>query len=113
MPQKSHEHATRQRNTDQRTRCEYERALTGAACEESGEIRYAGVCACTKHAPLLALEERTDILMGTLLSLDGLMEAPGVREDELRSRRLKHRIEDVEQQLRFNRLELDLARMQV
>lgn len=113
MPQEAQDHDAEQRSTDRRTLCEYERTLTGTVCEEPGEIRYAGVFVCQEHAPLLALEERTDILMGTLLSLDREVEIPEVREDELRLRRLKHRIEDIEQQLRINRLELDLARMQM
>lgn len=114
MPKEAYNRGNDQRNTD-RTHCEFAKTLTlrGAACEVPGEVRYAGVCVCLNHAILLALEERVDILMGALFSLDRLAQAPDRRADELRLPRLKHQIKEAENQLRFSRMELDLARMQI
>ncbi len=110
MPQEAYNYDTDQQN--QRTHCEFSTTLMGTACEGPGEVRYAGVCVCVNHALLLALEERTNTLMSVVLSLDRLVEAPDPRADDLRLPRLKHQIREAEYQLRFSRLELDLARMQ-
>lgn len=110
MPQEVYNHDTDQQH--QQTHCELEKTLVGAACEVPGEVRYAGVYVCLNHALLLALDERTNTLMGLVLSLDRLAEAPDLRADELRLRRLKHQIKEAEHQLRISRLELDLAHMQ-
>lgn len=112
MPQDAYNQYNNQWNTD-RTHCEFNKTLMGAACEVPGEVRYAGVCLCLNHALMLALEERVDILMGVVFSLDRLAEAPDLRADELRLPRLRHQIKEAEDQLRFSRLELDLARMQM
>ena len=112
MPQEAHDHDNDPRNTDRRIHCEFSTTLMGTACEGPGEVRYAGVCVCLNHALLLALEERTDTLMDVVFSLDRLAEAADLHADELGLRRLKHQIREAENQLRFSRLELDLARMQ-
>lgn len=112
MPQEAYNHDNYRRNTDQRTRCEFGTTLMGTTCEGPGEVRYAGVRLCLNHALLLALEERTNTLMGVVFSLDRLAEAPDLRADELRAQRLKRQIREAENQLRFSRLELDLALMQ-
>ncbi|HET7479554.1 MAG TPA: hypothetical protein VFJ72_08590 [Rubrobacteraceae bacterium] len=65
------------------------------------------------HALLIALDERANTLMDVVFTLDRLAEAPDLRADELRLRRLKHQIEEAEYQLRISRMELDLARMRM
>ena len=92
-------------------RCEIAKALLEEECQRPGEVSYRGMLLCGPHAALLGVEDRAEVLLGTMFMLDKWMEENGSSEaDEEYLGRIRHQREEVVAALRLTRLQLRSAR---
>jgi hypothetical protein len=92
-------------------RCEIEKAILDKECERPGEVSYRGMLLCGPHAALLGVEDRAEVLLGTIFMLDKWLEENGSSEaDEEYLGRVRHQREEVVAALWLTRLQLRSAR---
>ena len=92
-------------------RCEIAKTILEEECERPGESRYRGMLLCGPHAALLGVEDRAEVLLGTMFMLDKWMEENGSSEaDEEHLGRIRHQREEVVAALRLTRAHLRSAR---
>jgi hypothetical protein len=97
--------------TDQQPRCEIGKVLTSEGrCGRLGEVHLDGRLLCVLHAELLRVEDRSEILLGTVFMMDQWLESTDGEADELRVRRVERERNDVVEHLRFNRTRISLIR---
>jgi hypothetical protein len=92
-------------------RCEIAKAILEEECERPGEMSYRGMLLCGPHAALLGVEDRAEVLLGTIFMLDKWLEENGSSEaDEEYLGRVRHQREEVVAALQLTRLQLRSAR---
>jgi hypothetical protein len=107
----SPEEDTNEHFADQQPRCEIGKILTAEGrCQRLGEVQLDGSLLCVLHAKLLRLENRSEMLLGTVFEMDQWLESTDGEADELRVRRVERERNEVVEQLRFNRTRISLIR---
>ena len=102
---------TNEQFADQQPRCEIGKTLTAEGeCQRPGEIQLDGSRVCVAHAELLRLGERSEALLGEVFKMDEWLESVDGQADELRVRRAEHHRNELVEQLRFNRTQMELIR---
>lgn len=69
-----------------------------------------GKVLCVSHARLLRLEDRSETILGEVFKMDQWLESVDGQADELRVRRAEHHRNDLAEEIRFNRMEIELIR---
>jgi hypothetical protein len=107
----SPEEDTNQHPTDQQPRCEIGKVLTAEGeCQRLGEVQLDGRLLCVLHAELLRLDDRSEMLLGTVFMMDKWLESTDGEAEELRVGRVEQQRKEVVEQLRFNRTRISLVR---
>jgi hypothetical protein len=94
-------------------RCEIEKSpLVEEECERPGEVRYRSVLLlCGLHAALLGLEDRAEVLLGSVFRIDEWMEKNGSSPaDEEFVGRIRHERDQALDALRLTRVQIRSAR---
>src|SRR5215212_7347704 len=98
-------------SADQQPRCEigWIRIAEGE-CLRPGEVQLDGSVLCASHAELLKLEDHSETMLGEKFEMDRWLESVDGRADELDVRRAEHHRDDLLEQIRFNRAQIELIR---
>jgi hypothetical protein len=97
--------------TDQQPRCEIAKIhISEGECQRLGEVQLDGRLLCTPHAELLRLESRSEAMLGKVFEMDQWLDSVDGEADELRVRRAEHHRNELVEQLRFNRTQIELIR---
>jgi hypothetical protein len=95
----------------QQPRCEIgEIHMTEGACQRLGEVRLDGRSLCVRHADLLELEEQSERMLVEVFEMDQWLDSVDGQADELRVRRAEHDRNELVEQLRFNRVRMEIIR---
>ena len=62
-------------------RCEISKTLKGGYCERAGEVEFADVLLCRRHARQLQAQDRVDLLGGIVSSLELSLSSILLRKD--------------------------------
>jgi hypothetical protein len=102
---------TNEQSADQQSRCEIGK-IRGAEgeCQRPGEVQLDGKVLCVRHDWLLRLEDRSETILGEKFEMDQWLESVDDQEDELRVRRAQHHRNDLVEEIRFNRMVIELTR---
>jgi len=102
---------TNQHSADQQPRCEIDKILTAEGeCLRLGEVQFDGTLLCARHAELLRLEDHAETMLREVFKMDQWLESVDGQADELRVRRAEHHRKDLVEQLRLNRMHIELIR---
>jgi hypothetical protein len=94
---------------DQQPRCEIDKKRQAEGeCLRPGEVQLDGSVLCVLHAKLLRLEDHSETLLGEKFDMDQWLESIDGQADELDVRRAEHHRDDLVEQLRFNRTQIEL-----
>jgi hypothetical protein len=96
-------------------RCEIEKTPLEGECERPGEVRYKGIfLLCGPHAALLQLEDRAEVVLGSVFLRDEWLEENGsAGADEEYLGRIRHEREEALAALRLIRVQIRSARKEV
>ena len=104
----SHEDANEQ-SADQQPRCEIDKIrIAEGECLRPGEVQLDGSVLCVLHAKLLRLEDHSETLLGEKFDMDQWLESIDGQAGELDVRRAEHHRDDLVEQIRFNRTQIEL-----
>jgi hypothetical protein len=100
---------TNEQSADQQHRCEiaWIRQAEGE-CLRPGEVHLDGSVLCVSHAKLLRLEDHCETMLGEKFEMDQWLESVDGQADELGVRRAEHHRDDLVEQIRFNRAQIEL-----
>ena len=102
---------TNEQSANQQPRCEIDKILTAEGeCRRLGEVQLDGRLLCVSHAELLRLKDRSETMLGTVFEMDQWLESVDGEADELRVRRIEHQRNEIVEQLRLNRMHIELIR---
>ncbi len=102
---------TNEQYTDQQSRCEIDKIRKAEGeCRRLGEVQLDGSLLCVRHAELLRLEDHSETMLGEVFEMDQWLESVDGEADELRVRRAEHHRNELVEQLRFNRTQMELIR---
>jgi hypothetical protein len=102
---------TNEQSANQQPRCEIDKILTAEGeCLRPGEVQLDGRLLCVSHAELLRLKDRSETMLGTVFEMDKWLESVDGQADELRVRRIEHQRNEMVEQLRLNRMHIELIR---
>jgi hypothetical protein len=102
---------TNEHFANQQPRCEHGKTLFAEEeCRKPGEVLLDGSLLCLPHAELLRLEEGSEIMLGMVLQMDQWLDSIDGQADELRVQRAEHHLNELLEQLRFNRARILLIR---
>src|SRR5215204_6234876 len=102
---------TNEQSADQQPRCEIDKILTAEGeCLRPGEVHFDGSLLCARHAELLRLEDHAETMLREVFKMDQWLESVDGQADELRVRRAEHHRKDLVEQLRLNRMHIELIR---
>ena len=92
-------------------RCEIAKTLLEGECQDPGEVRYRGTLLCAPHAALLELEDRAEVLLGSVFRMDEWLEENGSSAaDEEFMGRIRHERDEAVAGLRLIRAQVRTAR---
>ncbi len=98
-------HGTDHQTAEQRPRCEFGKTLYAEGeCRRPGEVQVDGSLLCVPHAQLLRLRVKENLSLGSVFEMDKWLDDPNNRADQLRWQRVLRERDEVEEQLRFNRM---------
>ena len=100
--------ATNEQSADQQSYCEIGKTLIGEQCERLGEARLDGSVLCVHHAELLKLEDHCETMLREKFEMDQWLESVDSQADELSVRRAEHHRDDLQEQIRFTRAQIEL-----
>jgi hypothetical protein len=75
-----------------------------------GEVQLDGSVLCESHAELLKLEDHSETMLGEKFEMDEWLESVDGQADELSVRRAEHHRDDLVEQIRYNRMVIELIR---
>jgi hypothetical protein len=102
---------TNDKSADQQPRCEIHKILTAEGeCLRPGEVQLDGSVLCVGHAELLRLKDHAETMLGEVFEMDQWLESVDGQADELGVRRAEHHRNDLVEQLRLNRMHIELIR---
>ena len=105
----SPEDTNKQFITDQQPRCEIGKTLIAEGeCQRLGEVQLDGSLLCVAHAEWLRLAEHSEAQLGEVFKMDEWLESVDGQVDELRIRRAEQHRNELVEQLRFNRTQINL-----
>jgi hypothetical protein len=100
---------TNEQSVDQQSRCEINpKRQADGECLRPGEVQFDGSVLCVSHAKLLRLEDHSETLLGEKFEMDKWLESVDGQADELGVRRARHHRDDLVDQIRFNRTQIEL-----
>jgi hypothetical protein len=98
-----------EQSADQQPRCEIDKVRKAQGeCLRPGEVQLDGSVLCVRHAKLLRLEDHSETLLGEVFEMDQWLESVDGQADELGVRRAEHHRDDLAEQIRFNRTQIEL-----
>ena len=107
----AHEADTTEQFADQQIHCEIDKIRKAEGeCLRPGEVHLDGRVLCVRHAELLRLEDHSETMLGEKFEMDQWLESVDGQADELGVRRAEHRRNDLAEQLRLNRMHIELIR---
>jgi hypothetical protein len=102
---------TNEQSADQQSRCEIDKKRQAEGeCLRPGEIQLDGSVLCHSHAELLKLEDHSETMLGEKFEMDQWLESVDGQADELGVRRAEHHRDDLVEQIRYNRMVIELIR---
>jgi hypothetical protein len=102
---------TNERSADQQSRCEIGKIRKAEGeCLRPGEVQLDGSVLCSRHAELLKLEDHCETMLGEKFEMDRWLESVDGQADELGVRRAEHHRDDLLEQIRYNRMVIELIR---
>jgi hypothetical protein len=102
---------TNEQSADQQPRCEIDWIrIAEGECLRPGEVHLDGSVLCVSHADLLKLEDHSETMLGEVFKMDQWLESVDGQADELRVRRAEHHRDDLVEQIRYNRMVIELIR---
>ena len=102
---------TNEKSADQQPRCEIDKIRKSEGeCRRLGEVQVDGSLLCARHAELLRLEDHAETMLGEVFKMDQWLESVDGQADELGVRRAEHHRRDLVEQLRLNRMHIELIR---
>jgi hypothetical protein len=102
---------TNEKSADQQPRCEIDKIRKSEGeCRRLGEVQVDGSLLCARHAELLRLEDHAETMLREVFKMDQWLESVDGQADELRVRRAEHHRNDLVEQLRLNRMHIELIR---
>jgi hypothetical protein len=100
---------TNEQPADQQHRCEIDKKRQAEEeCLRPGEVQLYGSVLCVSHAKLLRLEDHCETMLGEKFEMDQWLESVNGQADELGVRRAEHHRDDLVEQIRFNRAQIEL-----
>jgi hypothetical protein len=100
---------TNEQSADQQSRCEIDKKRQAEGeCLRPGEVQIDGSVLCVRHAKLLRLEDDSETMLGEKFEMDQWLESVDGQADELGVRRAEHHRDDLVEQIRFNRTQIEL-----
>jgi hypothetical protein len=107
----AHEADTTEQFADQQIHCEIDKIRKAEGeCQRLGEVQLDGSLLCVGHAELLRLTDHSETMLGEVFEMDQWLESVDGQADELGVRRAEHRRNDLAEQLRLNRMHIELIR---
>jgi hypothetical protein len=107
----SPEEDTNEHFANQQPRCEIDKILIAdGECQRLGEVQLDGSLLCVPHAELLRLENRSETMLGEVFKMDEWLDSVDGQADELRVQRAEHHRNELVEQLRFNRVRIQIIR---
>jgi hypothetical protein len=107
----AHEADTTEQFADQQIHCEIDKIRKAEGeCLRPGEVQLDGSLLCVGHAELLRLTDHSETMLGEVFEMDQWLESVDGQADELGVRRAEHRRNDLAEQLRLNRMHIELIR---
>jgi hypothetical protein len=107
----AHEADTTEQFADQQIHCEIHKIRKAEGeCLRPGEVQLDGSLLCVGHAELLRLTDHSETMLGEVFEMDQWLESVDGQADELGVRRAEHRRNDLAEQLRLNRMHIELIR---
>jgi hypothetical protein len=102
---------TNEQFADQQSHCEIDKIRKAEGeCLRPGEVQLDGSVLCVGHAELLRLEDHAETMLREVFKMDQWLESVDGQADELRVRRAEHHRNDLVEQLRLNRMHIELIR---
>ena len=100
---------TNEQFANQQPRCEIDKKRQAdGECLRPGEVQLDGSVLCVSHAELLKLEDHSETMLGEVFKMDQWLESVDGQADELGVRRAEHHRDDLAEQIRFNRRQIEL-----
>jgi hypothetical protein len=100
-----------EQSADQQPRCEIGKIRNSEGeCLRPGEVQLDGRVLCPRHAELLRMEDHSETMLHEVFEMDQWLESIDGQADELRVRRAEHHRNDLVEQIRFNRWQVELIR---
>src|SRR5215212_11990632 len=96
-------------------RCEIEKTPLEGECQRPGEVRYKGMLLlCGPHAALLQLEDRAQVVLGSVFRMDEWLQENGSSgADEEYLGRIRHERDEALGALRHIRVQIRSARKEM
>jgi hypothetical protein len=102
---------TNEQSANQQPRCEIDKIRKSEGeCLRLGEVQVDGSVLCARHAELLRLEDHAETMLREVFKMDQWLESVDGQADELGVRRAEHHRRDLVEQLRLNRMHIELIR---
>jgi hypothetical protein len=102
---------TNEQSADEQPRCDIDKIRKAEGeCRRLGEVQLDGSLLCARHAELLRLEDHSETMLGEVFKMDQWLESVDGQADELGVRRAEHHRRDLVEQLRLNRMHIELIR---
>ena len=102
---------TNEQSADEQPRCEIDKIRKSEGeCLRPGEVQLDGSLLCVGHAELLRLKDHAETMLGEVFEMDQWLESVEGQADELGVRRAEHHRNDLVEQLRLNRMHIELIR---
>jgi hypothetical protein len=100
---------TKDQSGNKQSRCEIDKKRQAEGeCLRPGEVQLDGSVLCVLHAKLLRLEDHSENMLGEKFEMDQWLESVDGQADELGVRRAEHHRDDLAEQIRFNRTQIEL-----
>jgi hypothetical protein len=107
----SQEVDTNEQSADQQPRCEIHWIrIAEGECLRLGEVQLDGSVLCVSHAELLRLEDHSETMLGEKFEMDQWLESVDSQADELGVRRAQHHRDDLVEQIKYDRMVIELIR---
>ena len=105
------EEAAKELSADAQPRCEIVKIRKAEReCLRPGEVQLDGSVLCVRHAELLRLEDHSETMLGEKFEMDQWLEGVDSQADELGVRRAQHHRDDLVEQIKYNRMAIELIR---
>ena len=102
---------TNEQSANEQPRCEIDKIRKSEGeCLRPGEVQLDGSVLCVRHAELLRLEDHSETMLGEVFEMDQWLESVDGQADESDVRRAEHHRNELKEQIRYNRTQIELIR---